>query len=264
MCCSVEILKVLTGGDESMDTAFDLWAWLLAVATGFILLMITAWRRSNDRPGIFGLLRRLLHRRHLQSGFELRDPLASASDLRSTMRSLPYWAQLEMAEHLILEGPPCAAIALDAVSHIAQATKGDLRRNALSFLTSRSIPFVARLSLADRLLESTTDDKTKIAALEALCAMASEPDVHRAGLFDSLTYTVADRITDSSPDVQAFAADSLEGALREGLPAMDDVLAKRLSTTRGEPLQSLIRFIDRNGSLVPQASQRARLFDSRQ
>lgn len=246
-----------------MDPSFDFWAWLMAVTLGLIFLMVTVSRGTNDRPKIFGRLKRLLSRQPSESSEGLRETFSSSSDLRATMRGLPDWAQLEMAEHLILEGPPFAAVALDGIVRIAQTRRGEPKSRALSFLTLTSIPCVARVNLAQRLLVLAIDDDTKMTALKALCAMASEPEVFKTGLIDSLSYTVAERITDGSPKVQAFAVNVLENTLKECISSMDRSLAKRLSTTRGDALNSLIRFIDRNSSLVPEASKRAHLFDTR-
>lgn len=246
-----------------MDSSLDMWALLMAISVGITFLMIAAMRGNESRPNIFGRLMTLISRRQTWQGERLRETFSSSSDLRATMKSLPDWAKLEMAEHLILEGPPFAAIAIDEIARIAQTKRGEPQDRALSFLTSKSIPPVARVNLAQRLLVSTIDDGTKISALRALCALASEPEVFKTGLIDSLSYTVAERITDESPQVQAFAVEALETQLKECIASMDTSLAKRLSTTRGNALNSLIRFIDRNSALVPEASKRAHLYDTR-
>ncbi len=243
-----------------MDNSFyyDFIAWLMTVTSGFILLSIMTWRGGDVRSHFWGRVQSLLTgARNIP---ELRKRISSASDLRSTMATLPYGAQLEMAEHLINEGPPYAAIALDAVYDIARSSSEDGRGKALGFLNSRSIPCVARVSLAQRLLASKTDDFAKVVALEALCEIVADDNVYRSGLIDSIVFIAAEGITDQSPRVREVAVASLEVALRNDMSAIDESLARRLCRSEGESRAELLRFIERNQSLVPSASLTASMY----
>jgi hypothetical protein len=247
--------------DTSLSSQVE--AWLITVGVGLLFLAIVLWKTNEGPAALRGRLRRVFFRKKIEGTSDWRESLSSLADPTLTLRKLSCSDQLAMIERLIQEKPPFMAVLLDAVLSVAIATNGDTRRKALRFLDSSSMSLVGRVSLAQRILESKIDAEAKVVALKALCTIVdSASDRPHAALVDSIAYIVARRLTDNSPEVQGLAVDTLEGILRDRLSAMDAALARRLSVTRGDALQSLIRFIDRNSSLMPQASSRARLYDS--
>lgn len=246
-----------------MGISVDFLPFLMAMGIGLFVIFVGVWHVEGRRIGRVRLPARLsrLSTVGRKGSPEWGAAFSSASDFKSALECLTPEVQLEVAEHLLGEGDPFLADSLEVVRRVALGSDVELRRRAMGLLGSSSISPVAKVSLAERVLDESFDDVVKIDGIRAIVKLVeSGVQLTHPLLIDSIISAVASRLGDRSEKVRIVAREEFSeaGALHDFVPAIDERLAICLGDAKGRGLDDLMVFISRHESLLPRASLAAR------
>lgn len=224
------------------------WACLLCTLIGLVPIWLSTRRKDSDTRRVKDSKRSLS---------EWSSELAATTNLKEVMRTLPLEDQVEVAEVLLRENTHSTPLLLERMHQIILSGSREIQRRALKLVESSSIPAVARISLAERILETSQDDDVKVAVLASLVGLLKEelPEKHPV-LLESLVAALAFRVSDSSERVRGVAQDifARDKTLTTALSDIDRRLALKLSSTQGPPLSALKAFIIQHADALPHAN----------
>lgn len=249
-----------------MTTFQDLLPVLVVMSVGlFVILMGTCLVKADRIVG----RKRTSWLYRLPDGWcpsEWRTAFSTSVAFGRVVRKLPSEARMEIAEHLLEEGEPFTKVLLEVVRRLAMGSSPDLRRRSVKLLESDSISALVRVSLAERVLVSSSNPELKIEVINALVVLFERGDAQRhLYLEDAIAAVVAARLGDASESVRATARRKfLEGNALHGLiSVVDERLAQSLTQTHQEAQRDLLRFIYQYEARLPRSRAKARHYDLR-